>query len=106
MLGYYLGGGSVKVDCLFDTANFVTKSAAGNFIANGALGVGGAADPAARLHVRGGGAGAAQARVESSATQANVAFYNRSEENTSELQSLMRISYAVFCLKKKKITIC
>src|SRR3546814_1550183 len=34
------------------------------------------------------------------------AFYHitehRSEEHTSELQSLMRISYAVFCLKKKK----
>src|SRR3546814_4366827 len=29
----------------------------------------------------------------------------RSEEHTSELQSLMRISYAVFCLKKKKYTI-
>src|SRR3546814_2952011 len=29
----------------------------------------------------------------------------RSEEHTSELQSLMRISYAVFCLKKKKITL-
>src|SRR3546814_2420322 len=28
----------------------------------------------------------------------------RSEEHTSELQSLMRISYAVFCLEKKKIT--
>src|SRR3546814_3972984 len=28
--------------------------------------------------------------------------YPRSEEHTSELQSLMRISYAVFCLKKKK----
>src|SRR3546814_1049547 len=28
---------------------------------------------------------------------------NRSEEHTSELQSLMRISYAVFCLKKKSI---
>src|SRR3546814_10299753 len=28
--------------------------------------------------------------------------YDRSEEHTSELQSLMRISYAVFCLKKKK----
>src|SRR3546814_6256402 len=28
---------------------------------------------------------------------------SRSEEHTSELQSLMRISYAVFCLKKKKI---
>src|SRR3546814_9575227 len=31
--------------------------------------------------------------------------YNRSEEHTSELQSLMRISYAVFCLKKKKLKI-
>src|SRR3546814_5333620 len=28
-------------------------------------------------------------------------IYDRSEEHTSELQSLMRISYAVFCLKKK-----
>src|SRR3546814_4743637 len=28
-------------------------------------------------------------------------LYDRSEEHTSELQSLMRISYAVFCLKKK-----
>src|SRR3546814_2577523 len=43
----------------------------------------------------------------------DVAFFNhlcgcgimcRSEEHTSELQSLMRISYAVFCLKKKKST--
>src|SRR3546814_2002429 len=31
-----------------------------------------------------------------------AAASNRSEEHTSELQSLMRISYAVFCLKKKK----
>src|SRR3546814_2182053 len=31
-----------------------------------------------------------------------VAHGDRSEEHTSELQSLMRISYAVFCLKKKK----
>src|SRR3546814_6388669 len=31
--------------------------------------------------------------------------YVRSEEHTSELQSLMRISYAVFCLKKKQCTI-
>src|SRR3546814_4463269 len=29
-------------------------------------------------------------------------LHRRSEEHTSELQSLMRISYAVFCLKKKK----
>src|SRR3546814_5143336 len=31
-------------------------------------------------------------------------YLKRSEEHTSELQSLMRISYAVFCLKKKKNT--
>src|SRR3546814_8189029 len=36
-----------------------------------------------------------QARIESDPDR-------RSEEHTSELQSLMRISYAVFCLKKKK----
>src|SRR3546814_1500892 len=33
--------------------------------------------------------------------QLRVAMSDRSEEHTSELQSLMRISYAVFCLKKK-----
>src|SRR3546814_9645859 len=36
-----------------------------------------------------------------SATPSDASFA-RSEEHTSELQSLMRISYAVFCLKKKK----
>src|SRR3546814_2040361 len=32
----------------------------------------------------------------------SLSLSQRSEEHTSELQSLMRISYAVFCLKKKK----
>src|SRR3546814_6116500 len=36
---------------------------------------------------------------------AGVADVGRSEEHTSELQSLMRISYAVFCLKKKSTSI-
>src|SRR3546814_2909850 len=36
--------------------------------------------------------------------RALIKLKNRSEEHTSELQSLMRISYAVFCLKKKKKT--
>src|SRR3546814_5983959 len=36
--------------------------------------------------------------------QREASRLERSEEHTSELQSLMRISYAVFCLKKKKIT--
>src|SRR3546814_3781906 len=34
----------------------------------------------------------------------SAGLHARSEEHTSELQSLMRISYAVFCLKKKKKT--
>src|SRR3546814_9766960 len=45
------------------------------------------------------GSGAISARI---ANGARTAI--RSEEHTSELQSLMRISYAVFCLKKKKNT--
>src|SRR3546814_10200829 len=41
--------------------------------------------------------------IGSPADQASeIARLRRSEEHTSELQSLMRISYAVFCLKKKK----
>src|SRR3546814_4213662 len=36
----------------------------------------------------------------------NVGGAGRSEEHTSELQSLMRISYAVFCLKNKNQSIC
>src|SRR3546814_3523458 len=36
---------------------------------------------------------------------AQITLDSRSEEHTSELQSLMRISYAVFCLKKKKSSI-
>src|SRR3546814_4217023 len=35
-------------------------------------------------------------------TDDRIIMFDRSEEHTSELQSLMRISYAVFCLKKKK----
>src|SRR3546814_8378429 len=34
-----------------------------------------------------------------------IVAVSRSEEHTSELQSLMRISYAIFCLKKKNIVI-
>src|SRR3546814_5963182 len=41
-------------------------------------------------------------RDEAACRAALDALRGRSEEHTSELQSLMRISYAVFCLKKKK----
>src|SRR3546814_7582241 len=41
----------------------------------------------------------------SAALDAESTYMVRSEEHTSELQSLMRISYAVFCLKKKNQTV-
>src|SRR3546814_1557558 len=46
-----------------------------------------------------------QAQVPEHQPQTQQEIAERSEEHTSELQSLMRISYAVFCLKKKKKTI-
>src|SRR3546814_2292271 len=63
-----------------------------------------------RLRRQGGGAHAARSRGRArrptssdggGKPRRNLAS-RRSEEHTSELQSLMRISYAVFCLKKKK----
>src|SRR3546814_7052462 len=42
------------------------------------------------------------ARRQEESLQTTPIAVTRSEEHTSELQSLMRISYAVFCLKKKK----
>src|SRR3546814_7287199 len=45
---------------------------------------------------------AAQKHLDDGAKQRLKKLAERSEEHTSELQSLMRISYAVFCLKKKK----
>src|SRR3546814_2180426 len=50
--------------------------------------------------------GAVRIRRRAASRRGGKASASRSEEHTSELQSLMRISYAVFCLKKKikKIT--
>src|SRR3546814_5921211 len=45
----------------------------------------------------------AERRLPTAAGSALAGRRMRSEEHTSELQSLMRISYAVFCLKKKKV---
>src|SRR3546814_7784748 len=52
-------------------------------------------------HARG---GASRLGLPSSLCRGGDGGRARSEEHTSELQSLMRISYAVFCLKKKKKT--
>src|SRR3546814_8608130 len=47
---------------------------------------------------------ASQPSASNSSATCSTCSPSRSEEHTSELQSLMRISYAVFCLKKKKNT--
>src|SRR3546814_18287539 len=69
------------------------------------------ADAASMVRPRHVGAGAADQEVEVATLvrlldvldiELRIAAAERSEEHTSELQSLMRISYAVFCLKKKK----
>src|SRR3546814_2661614 len=62
---------------------------------------------AAQLHHEVAAAGEGGAGGQSLAAERRRQFGRggvRSEEHTSELQSLMRISYAVFCLKKKKQT--
>src|SRR3546814_5088045 len=69
--------------------------------ASGATGV-----AIAELKLRDGEEAAQIAALKESGLTATICIPNntRSEEHTSELQSLMRISYAVFCLKKKKTT--
>src|SRR3546814_7332596 len=60
-------------------------------------------------HVAGRGPGKIRPRVnvqnkpQGGDTMTTIRLTHRSEEHTSELQSLMRISYAVFCLKKKTL---
>src|SRR3546814_3743404 len=68
----------------------------------------GLANPARRARQRGGGVRVRAADPADALHRRRrghqPAAPGRSEEHTSELQSLMRISYAVFCLKKKKYT--
>src|SRR3546814_9532503 len=65
------------------------------------LAAGASADFAVRVNTRPTPAGRVIV-VQGSASSPTPDANPRSEEHTSELQSLMRISYAVFCLKKKK----
>src|SRR3546814_5488160 len=60
------------------------------------------AQPNARHLPDDGDADGAQHGADPGGHRPGGAAVDRSEEHTSELQSLMRISYAVFCLKKKK----
>src|SRR3546814_1051063 len=90
--------GSTRTDTLFPyTTLFRSLLAGAEQVAGGAgrhrhgVGVGGQHEAGARTEAEG-------------PEDVRLAGLDRSEEHTSELQSLMRISYAVFCLKKKNIT--
>src|SRR3546814_2187626 len=85
----YLGRGKIKVTAERDPAKLPWKEL-GVDVALECTGIFTKRDKAS-LHLD---AGAKRVLVSAPA--------DRSEEHTSELQSLMRISYAVFCLKKKK----
>src|SRR3546814_2174192 len=92
---------STRTDTLFpDTTLFRSYSSINPLVAPYLAGMGalGVARVLAAHHC---GAGAGR-RVAWVVGAVMVAHAVRSEEHTSELQSLMRISYAVFCLKKKK----
>src|SRR3546814_6912993 len=98
--------GSTRTDTLFPYATLFRSLSAGAFRVSGAgvlLRGPGTHQPA----FPGGGFWGALAHRQkavsgSSRRCSGNAAAGRSEEHTSELQSLMRISYAVFCLKKKK----
>src|SRR3546814_5257981 len=82
--------------------------AAGEEANSVALGLYGSEEPARRHQAALHAAGFTEVRADAMGdapppvTWIDVASATRSEEHTSELQSLMRISYAVFCLKTKK----
>src|SRR3546814_8933559 len=100
---------STRTDTLFPyttlfrsgvTATIITDSDGARLVLKGGVG-----EDAAFTLTNGGGADANLARFTwdgSTGGMSQVRAAQRSEEHTSELQSLMRISYAVFCLKKKK----
>src|SRR3546814_5723005 len=71
---------------------------ASNFVGVDATGLGGTGGAASGDGLGGG----ASIGISGNGSTYTAGFTLRSEEHTSELQSLMRISYAVFCLKKKK----
>src|SRR3546814_10745579 len=85
-----VGGLSAEVQQLLSAARPASLGAASRI-----PGITPAAILALLRHVKKRGTGAG-------AQRGSAALKRRSEEHTSELQSLMRISYAVFCLKKKK----
>src|SRR3546814_4928868 len=88
---------STRTDTLFPYTTLFRSTGEGFRRANRPFRRKGLVPPDPKQHNRG-----AMALSDSPSALFNSASQERSEEHTSELQSLMRSSYAVFCLKKKK----
>src|SRR3546814_3390829 len=89
---------STRTDTLFPYTTLFRshRSKYGNHVLTAAPSANQSAGGVARI-------GLSNSSVRADAERAQRSQMGRSEEHTSELQSLMRISYAVFCLKKKKV---
>src|SRR3546814_3434039 len=97
-----------KLVTIFGGGGFLGRYVAQELLARGARIRVAERDPGDAMHIRPlGDLGQTQLIAADITRPASVARAvqgaDRSEEHTSELQSLMRISYAVFCLKKKQI---
>src|SRR3546814_9006444 len=91
---------STRTDTLFPYTTLFRSDQVGNAAMLGCVRLG---PDQAKDHVcLLGGAGPDLLAIDNKLAVFDVRAGLRSEEHTSELQSLMRISYAVFCLKKKK----
>src|SRR3546814_6284851 len=100
-----IGKEAVKGELIDATALSVSRRSRAEIRAHLVLAGARVADPIARRGQAGAGFGVPDRRGRNAAgaraDAGRVAMPCRSEEHTSELQSLMRISYAVFCLQKK-----
>src|SRR3546814_2619017 len=108
LLALLAGGGEVADQVAgIDAREVLHRRAAGRIAVADGDRVGGAARARKAVSLAQGGTAGGRRRCGRGRKRAGrrPRVRRRSEEHTSELQSLMRISYAVFCLKKKNITI-
>src|SRR3546814_3089324 len=94
--------GSTRTDTLFPYTTLFRSDRAGRDHRAQFDPAGGLHQPGNRARRGAGRRGGGRLRGARQTHRADRACGDRSEEHTSELQSLMRLSYAVFCLKKKK----
>src|SRR3546814_2937357 len=91
---------STRTDTLFPSTTLFRSKAVLELFQAGLVAID---DEGTAVHRAVGGADLVDPVLGPTARDCQISCPDRSEEHTSELQSLMRTSYAVFCLKKKKV---